>query len=46
MDISRAKSLLGWEPEISLDQGVRNVVEWYKENKSSTDGRYNVFKEK
>jgi GDP-L-fucose synthase len=32
MDISRAKSL-GWEPKISLEEGIRETIEWYKENR-------------
>ncbi len=45
MDISRARSL-GWEPRISLRDGIREVMQWYKENKSILDKRYNVFTEK
>jgi len=29
-DISRAKELLGWEPKVSLEQGVEKVKEWFK----------------
>ena len=32
-DISKAKKLLGWEPKISLEEGIQRFVEWYKENK-------------
>jgi len=27
-DTSKAKSLLGWEPEIELDEGLRRTIEW------------------
>ena len=27
-DISRAKSLIGWEPEVSLDKGLRHTYAW------------------
>jgi len=29
LDISRAKKLLGWEPKVSLEEGLRRTVEWY-----------------
>ena len=28
-DISKAKNLLGWEPNISLQEGLENSVKWY-----------------
>jgi CDP-glucose 4,6-dehydratase len=31
LDASRAKSLLGWGPEVSLDEGLRRTVRWYTE---------------
>lgn len=35
-DISKAESLLGWRPQISLEQGVRNLVDWYRTNRDWT----------
>ena len=32
-DVSKAKKLIGYEPKISFEQGIRNFVEWYKANK-------------
>jgi len=29
LDISRAKKLLGWEPQVSLEEGLRKTIEWY-----------------
>ena len=29
-DISRAKTLLGWEPKIPLDQGLSNTIDYFK----------------
>lgn len=31
-DISKAKSLLGYEPEWSFERGIDAAIEWYKEN--------------
>ncbi|KAL0087140.1 hypothetical protein F4703DRAFT_1904573 [Phycomyces blakesleeanus] len=31
-DITKAKTLLGYEPQIGLDEGIRLGVKWYKEN--------------
>jgi nucleoside-diphosphate-sugar epimerase len=31
-DISKAKRLLGWEPKISLEEGLKKSVEWYMDN--------------
>jgi len=31
-DITKAKELLGWEPEIDLDAGLDATVAWYLEN--------------
>jgi nucleoside-diphosphate-sugar epimerase len=31
-DIGKAKELLGWEPSVSVEEGVKKSVEWYKEN--------------
>jgi GDP-L-fucose synthase len=33
LDVSRATDL-GWEAEISLEEGIRSTYEWYKEHKS------------
>jgi dTDP-glucose 4,6-dehydratase len=29
-DISKAKSLLGWEPTVGLDEGLARTVEWFR----------------
>jgi len=31
-DITKAKQLLEWEPKISLYEGLKRTVEWFKEN--------------
>lgn len=29
-DISKINKLLGWKPEISLDEGLKEVIQWFK----------------
>jgi UDP-glucuronate 4-epimerase len=31
-DITNAKELLGWQPKVSLEEGIRRTVDWFKEN--------------
>ncbi|MFW6276944.1 MAG: GDP-mannose 4,6-dehydratase [Bacteroidota bacterium] len=33
-DISKAKKVLGWQPETGIDEGLKKTVDWYKENRS------------
>jgi UDP-glucose 4-epimerase len=30
VDRTKAKQLLGWDPKVSLEEGIRRAVEWYK----------------
>lgn len=30
-DISKARRLLGWAPKVSVEEGLRRTVEWYKQ---------------
>jgi len=30
-DISKAKKLLGWKPKVELEEGLRMMIEWFKE---------------
>ena len=32
-DIAKAKELLGWQPRIDLETGIRGVVDWYLQNR-------------
>lgn len=32
-DISKAKTLLGWEPKVSFEEGIQKLVEWHKVNR-------------
>lgn len=45
MDIKRAKKLLGFKPKYSLEEGIKETIEWYIKNKDQLDKRYNVFYE-
>jgi len=43
LDMARAKSL-GFEQTISIEEGVKEVMEWYKQNRDFSGQRYDVFK--
>ena len=45
MDISRAKAI-GFRPVISIEDGIKEVMKWYRENREIANKRYNVFTEK
>ncbi|MDP3724890.1 MAG: NAD(P)-dependent oxidoreductase [Nanoarchaeota archaeon] len=32
LDSSKAKQELGWEPRVSLEEGIQKTLEWYKKN--------------
>lgn len=34
VSIAKAKKELGWYPSVSLDEGLKRTVEWYKQNKA------------
>jgi UDP-glucuronate decarboxylase len=34
-DISRAKELLGWQPEVSLREGLKETIRWFDEERRS-----------
>ncbi len=42
MDMTRASSI-GFEPRVSLEEGIKETMEWYKHNKEEINKRYNVF---
>ena len=45
MDISRARAI-GFQPIISIEEGIKGVMDWYQENAGIVNKRYNVFTEK
>ncbi len=42
MDISRAQSM-GFQPQTSLEDGIKEVMNWYRKNRNSVNNRYDVF---
>lgn len=46
MDMTRAKELLGFEPKVSLRDGIKETMDWYIANRDIADNRYNIFKER
>lgn len=45
MDISRARKI-GFQPAITIEEGIKEVMDWYQENKGIINKRFNVFKQK
>lgn len=35
-DVSKARRMLGWEPQVSLDEGMRRLVDWYQAERKWT----------
>ncbi len=44
MDITRARSI-GFKPQITIEEGIKDTMAWYLENRDSVGKRYNVFTE-
>jgi nucleoside-diphosphate-sugar epimerase len=32
-DVSKAGELLGWKPNVGLEEGITRSIAWYKENR-------------
>ena len=32
-DVGRAGRLLDWRPEVSVEDGIRRCVDWYRDNR-------------
>ena len=32
LDIKKARNIMGWKPVVSLGEGIRKTIEWWKEN--------------
>jgi nucleoside-diphosphate-sugar epimerase len=37
-DIARARALLGWEPRVEVDEGLRLTIEWFRGRISHAPG--------
>ena len=37
-DVSKAKKLLGWEPQVGLREGVKKLIDWYATERSWASG--------
>lgn len=31
-DISKARDVLGWQPQVRLEEGIKRTVEWTRDN--------------
>lgn len=45
LDVTRARERLGFERAVSMKEGLRQTVEWYRRHQPELAGRYNVFYE-
>jgi GDP-L-fucose synthase len=43
MDISRARTI-GFSPEVSIEEGIKEVMDWYGNNKALADKRFNPLR--
>ena len=35
-DVHKARELLGWQPQVSLEEGIPNLIDWYMQERSWT----------
>ncbi len=45
MDMTRANSY-GFAPQVSIEEGIKETIEWYLKNQQDAGNRYNAFTEK
>jgi UDP-N-acetylglucosamine/UDP-N-acetyl-alpha-D-glucosaminouronate 4-epimerase len=38
-DIARARALLGYQPIVSFEEGLRRTIDWYKTDRAAVGGR-------
>lgn len=39
LSAAKARQLLGWHPQFTLDQGLQRTIDWYREYFQATDGK-------
>lgn len=44
LDMTRANTY-GFFPEISIEEGIRDTIDWYAKHRQQKDNRYNIFTE-
>jgi GDP-L-fucose synthase len=44
MDMTRATAY-GFKPEVSIEDGIKETIEWYNKNSGNLNNRYNAFTE-
>ena len=37
-DITKAKKLLGYQPSVSLEEGLKNTLQWFRAENATTAG--------
>jgi len=33
-NVTKAREMLGWNPQVNLSDGISNLIEWYKAERS------------
>jgi UDP-glucose 4-epimerase len=41
-DLTRARTLLGWEPKVSYEEGFRKTIDWYVTTKDPEEVKWNL----
>ena len=36
-DISKAKSILSYKPDVNLEEGIYDFIQWFQENRKTYD---------
>jgi CDP-glucose 4,6-dehydratase len=37
LDCAKARRMMGWRPSFTMDEGLRETIEWYRERLTGTD---------
>ncbi|MBR9683478.1 SDR family NAD(P)-dependent oxidoreductase [Candidatus Woesearchaeota archaeon] len=40
-DIEKTKEVLGWEPKVGIEEGIKNFIDWYKDYSETAIGNEN-----